>query len=99
MVAPRSAFCVVFLPEAQETNNYKSLMDFWRLSLGNLYTVANGTTPKKSKIILALEALERFRERQTSLPKEEREKVRNLDGSGHKGLAEFSIFCDVTMVA
>ena len=35
----------------------------WRLSLGSLYTLANGATPKKSKIILALEALERFRER------------------------------------
>ena len=57
--------------------------------LGNLYTLANGTTAKKNKFILALEALERDLDRGKPLFRRKRGKVRNLDVSGQKGLADW----------
>ena len=40
LVAPRTVFCMVFLPEAQTKNATRQLaLHFWRLSLGNSYTL------------------------------------------------------------
>ena len=65
-------------------------MHFWGLSLGNLYTLVNGATAKEPKQVLALEAMERDLERGQPLFRRKRGKVRNLDGSGHKGLADYA---------
>ena len=64
-------------------------LDFWRLSLDNLYTLVNGATAKEGTKVLALEALERDLERGKPLFRRKRGKVRNLDDSGHKCLADY----------
>ena len=48
----------------------------------------DGPRAKKSKKVLDLELLERDLERGKPFFRRKRGKVRNLDGSGHKGLAD-----------
>ena len=61
---------------------------FWMLSLGVSYESVTRPTPKKSNKVLGLELLERDLERGKPLFRRKRGKVRNLDGSGHKGPAD-----------
>ena len=49
-----------------------------------------GATPKKRFKVVRLEALEGDVERGKPLFRRKGWKTRNLDGSGHKGLADFS---------
>ena len=58
------------------------------LPLGFLYELVTRPGAKKSKKVLGLEFLERDLERGKLLFRRKRGKVRNLDGSGHKGLAD-----------
>ena len=59
------------------------------LSLGVSYESVTRPRAKKSNKVLGLELLERDLERGKPLFRRKRGKVRNLDGSGHKGLADF----------
>ena len=56
---------------------------------GLVYRFWPGAKAKGSKKVLSLEALERDLERGKPLLRRKRGKVRNLDGSGHKGLADY----------
>ena len=58
------------------------------LPLGVLYESVTRPTAKKSNKVLGLELLERDLERGKPLFRRKRGKTRNLDGSGHKGLAD-----------
>ena len=51
--------------------------------------MATRPSTKESKKVLDLELLERDLERGKPLFRRKKGKVRNLDGSGHKGLADF----------
>ena len=80
---------------SQTGNQQYSLLAFWvfwMLPLGVLYESVTRPTAKESNKVLGLELLERDLERGKPLFRRKRGKVRNLDGSGHKGLADFSIF-------
>lgn len=56
---------------------------------GFLYRCWAGARPKNPKKMRSLEALERDLERGKPLFRRKRGKVRNLDDSGHKGLADW----------
>ena len=76
---------------SQTGNQQYSLLAFWvfwMLSLGVSYESVTRPTTKKSNKVLGLELLERDLERGKPLFRRKRGKVRNLDGSGHKGLAD-----------
>ena len=60
------------------------------LSLGVSYESVTRPRAKKSNKVLGLELLERDLERGKPLFRRKRGKVRNLDGSGHKGLADYA---------
>ena len=60
------------------------------LSLGVSYESVTRPATKKSNKVLGLELLERDLERGKPLFRRKRGKVRNLDGSGHKGLADLA---------
>ena len=57
--------------------------------LGVLYESVTRPATKKSNKVLGLELLERDLERGKPFFRRKRGKTRNLDGSGHKGLADF----------
>ena len=65
------------------------------LPLGVLYESVTRPTAKKSNKVLGLELLERDLERGKPLFRRKRGKVRNLDGSGHKGLADLQSKCAI----
>ena len=76
---------------SQTGNQQYSLLAFWvfwMLSLGVSYDSVTRPATKQSKKVLGLELLERDLERGKPLFRRKRGKVRNLDGSGHKGLAD-----------
>ena len=77
---------------SQTGNQQYSLLAFWvfwMLSLGVSYESVTRPATKKSNKVLGLELLERDLERGKPLFRRKRGKVRNLDGSGHKGLADY----------
>ena len=76
---------------SQTGNQQYSLLAFcvfWMLSLGVSYESVTRPAAKKSNKVLGLELLERDLERGKPFFRRKRGKVRNLDGSGHKGLED-----------
>ena len=60
---------------------------FWRFSFDVSYDLVKGVVAKDGIKVLILDLLERDSQRVKTFFRRQRRKVRNLDGSGHKGLA------------